>query len=100
MRIDAARRVRHFCQQMKTATVREAQHHFSKLLEDVAAGEEITITRRGVEVAKLVPSMASGHPMEKAIDWAAWAKEQRKFLDSMPKIEGSALDADREGYRW
>lgn len=85
---------------MKTATVREAQHHLSKLLDEVAAGEEITITRRGVTVAKLVPSLSAENPMEKKIHWAAWAEERRKFLDTMPMIEGSAMDADREGYRW
>ena len=35
--------------------VHEAKTHLSKLLERVAAGEEITITRRGAEVARLVP---------------------------------------------
>ena len=85
---------------MKTATVREAQHHLSKLLDDVAAGEEISITRRGVEVAKLIPSVARENPMDREIDWAAWADGQRKFLKSMPRIEGSAMDADREDYRW
>jgi prevent-host-death family protein len=35
--------------------VHEAKTHLSRLLERVAAGEEITITRRGEEVARLVP---------------------------------------------
>jgi prevent-host-death family protein len=34
--------------------VHEAKTHLSKLLERVAAGEEITITRRGEAVARLV----------------------------------------------
>lgn len=54
---------------MKTATVREAPHHLSKLLDEVAASEEITIARRGVTVAKLVPSLQAENPMEKD-DWA------------------------------
>ena len=33
----------------------EAKTHLSKLLEKVEAGEEITITKHGVPVAKLVP---------------------------------------------
>ena len=33
----------------------EAKTHFSELLEKVAAGEEITITRHGLPVARLVP---------------------------------------------
>lgn len=40
---------------MKTATVRQAQHHLSELLEKLKDGEEIVITRRGKSVAKLVP---------------------------------------------
>jgi prevent-host-death family protein len=40
----------------KFVGVHEAKTHLSRLLEDVAAGEEIAITRRGVEVARLVRS--------------------------------------------
>jgi prevent-host-death family protein len=35
--------------------VHEAKTHFSKLLKRVEAGEEITITRSGEVVARLVP---------------------------------------------
>lgn len=83
---------------MKTATIREAQHHLSKLVNEVCeSGQEIVLTRRGEEVCKISPIL---HPEQKKLDWAAWTKEQRKFLASMPKIEGSAVDTDREGYRW
>lgn len=83
---------------MKTATIREAQHHLSKLVNEVQeSGQEIVLTRRGEEVCKITPILP---PEEKKLDWAAWTKEQRKFLESMPMIEGSAMDADREGYRW
>ncbi|MHB8973417.1 MAG: type II toxin-antitoxin system Phd/YefM family antitoxin [Pirellulaceae bacterium] len=34
----------------------QAKTHFSELLERVAAGEEITITRHGAPVARLVPA--------------------------------------------
>ena len=40
---------------MKTVTTREVQHHFSKVLEIVEAGEEVVITRRGEEVALITP---------------------------------------------
>lgn len=39
----------------KSVGVHEAKTNLSKLLERVLAGEEITITRRGEEVARLVP---------------------------------------------
>lgn len=40
---------------MRTLGAFEAKTHLSKLLDQVAAGEEITITRHGEPVAKLVP---------------------------------------------
>ncbi len=40
----------------KSVGVHEAKTHLSRLLEEVAGGEEIVITRRGEEVARLVAS--------------------------------------------
>jgi prevent-host-death family protein len=40
---------------MATYSLNEAKTHLSKLLEAVQRGEEITITRYGKKVAKLVP---------------------------------------------
>jgi prevent-host-death family protein len=40
----------------KFVGVREAKTQLSRLLDDVAAGEKVVITRRGVEVAKLIPA--------------------------------------------
>jgi antitoxin (DNA-binding transcriptional repressor) of toxin-antitoxin stability system len=39
----------------KSVGVHEAKTHLSRLIEDVAAGEEIVITRRGKAVASLGP---------------------------------------------
>jgi prevent-host-death family protein len=44
----------------KSVGVHEAKTNLSKLLERVCAGEEISITRRGEEVARLVPARRSG----------------------------------------
>jgi prevent-host-death family protein len=41
---------------MKEVNVHEAKTHLSRLLQRVAAGEEITIANRGVPVAHLVPA--------------------------------------------
>jgi prevent-host-death family protein len=48
----------------------EAKTHLSDLLERVQAGEEITITRHGAPVAKLVPVKKEVKPEERvaAID--------------------------------
>lgn len=40
---------------MKTISAREANQGFPELLAEVAAGEEVVITRRGQPVARLVP---------------------------------------------
>jgi prevent-host-death family protein len=40
----------------------EAKTHFAQLLERVQRGEEITITRRGKPVARLVPAPAKHDP--------------------------------------
>ena len=42
-------------QQGNTGGAYEAKTHLSELLEKVEAGEEITITKHGAPVAKLVP---------------------------------------------
>ena len=39
----------------KTITLREANQAFSRCIREVESGEEITITRRGEPVARLVP---------------------------------------------
>jgi len=38
---------------VKSVSAREANQHFSRLLSEVAAGEEVVITRRGRPVATL-----------------------------------------------
>lgn len=44
---------------MLTIGAFEAKTHLSALLERVARGEEVTITRRGRPIARLVPAVAS-----------------------------------------
>jgi prevent-host-death family protein len=43
---------------MRSVSAREANQSFSKLLQAVAEGEEIVITRRGKPVARLAPMEA------------------------------------------
>jgi prevent-host-death family protein len=45
---------------MKQVGVREAKLHFSRLLDEVARGESVTITRHGLPVAMLVPVVIRG----------------------------------------
>ena len=48
--------------------VHEAKTHFSKLLQRVAAGEEITIAKAGVPVARLVPIASTNAKRKLGID--------------------------------
>lgn len=48
--------------------VHEVKTHLSRLLQRVANGEEITITNRGVAVARLVPVIPRGKKRPLGID--------------------------------
>lgn len=48
---------------MKTVAVFEAKNRFSELLAAVEHGEEITITRHGSPIARLVALNASAQPV-------------------------------------
>lgn len=51
----------------KSVGVHEAKTHLSRLLDDVAAGEEVVITRRGAPAARLV-ALGTGTPRAFGID--------------------------------
>ncbi len=52
---------------MKTASVRELRNHYNTLLDWVAEGEEVVITKRGKSVARLVPEPEKN---EGEVDWS------------------------------
>jgi prevent-host-death family protein len=56
----------------KSVGVHEAKTHLSMLLERVSAGEEIAITRRGEDIARLVPTRPAG-ARRFGIDRGRWA---------------------------
>jgi prevent-host-death family protein len=53
---------------VKKVNVHEAKTQLSRLLQQVAAGEEITIANRGVPVARLVPAEQPGALRELGIE--------------------------------
>jgi prevent-host-death family protein len=83
---------------MKTATIREAPHHLSKLLEEVEKGHEVILTKRGNQVGKLIPMEKPENPLDRKIDGAAWAKEHLEWLNSGPVLELNPVLAERESY--
>ena len=70
---------------MKTVAVFEAKNRFSELLAAVALGEEITITRHGAPVARLVALNAGAQP----------APEQRAHVSAVMR-HLRAVGADAE----
>jgi prevent-host-death family protein len=56
---------------MRTVGAREANQRFSELLREVESGKEITVTRNGKPVARIMPAARktpTGKAREKAID--------------------------------
>jgi prevent-host-death family protein len=56
-----------------TTTVRDLRNNYAQLLRRVAAGQEVTITRRGRIVARLVPAGDESPP----VDWTQSAARRR-----------------------
>jgi len=80
---------------MATVGSYEAKTHLPKLLEKVAKGERIIITKHGLPVAELVPSSGRG-----AIDVKTVIKELRKLRKKI-RLGGLSLrDLIEEGRRF
>ncbi|MEK0083073.1 type II toxin-antitoxin system Phd/YefM family antitoxin [Benzoatithermus flavus] len=77
---------------MRTITAREANQQFSKLLEAAASGEEVTITRRGVPVAKLVPAS----PTEAEVERTRRREAALAWLEREPLTGGVVADWTRD----
>ena len=59
---------------MKTATVRDLRNRYSAVLKWIEAGEEVSITRRGVVIARLVPEVRRS---TESVDWEQSAAFRR-----------------------
>lgn len=68
---------------MKEVNVHEAKTQLSRLLQRVAAGEEITIANRGVPVARLVPAAQPKVHRELGIE-SSHLKIAEDFDESLP----------------
>lgn len=79
---------------MATVGVYEAKTHLPRLLDRVAAGEEITITRHGTPVAVLRPPARTARPAPKTAIAAL-----RAFRSSHTLGEHSLRDLIDEGRR-
>ena len=71
---------------MRTLTLAETKSHLSAVVDQVIAGEEIVITRRGRPVARII-----AEPVQPAADAAAIAAELRAFvLSQTPQARTAA----------
>jgi prevent-host-death family protein len=50
---------------MRTINVRDARDHLAELLDQVSGGEIVVLTRRGHEVARIVPPANAARPLPK-----------------------------------
>lgn len=73
----------------------EAKTHFAQLLERVARGEHLTITRHGKPVAQLIPITSDGKRAQQA---AARVIDRRRHLHKAPLAE--LIGAIHEGHRY
>ncbi len=73
----------------------EAKTHLPRLLDRVARGESLTITRHGKPVARLVPVAGD---RERAKEAAARIVERRKHLKRVPLAD--LMATIHEGHRY
>ena len=83
---------------MRTATIREAQHHLSKLVDELLeTGQEILLTRRGREVCKITPVAP---PELKKVDWKKIHRKMQERLGGKPKFDYGIVEKMREEERF
>lgn len=80
---------------MEVTNIHEAKTHLSRLVERVAAGEEIVIARAGKPVARLVPYTDPAPPVRKPGFWRGKVKIKRGF-DQLPESIAAAFRGERE----
>ena len=77
-----------------TFNVHEAKTHLSRLLERVAAGEEIVIARAGKPVARLVPLKPERQPRQPgSLAGKIWIAED--FDEPLPETIAAAFRAEK-----
>ncbi len=72
---------------MQVTNIHEAKTHFSKLVDRVAAGEEIVIGKAGKPVARLVPYREAAKPVRKPGAWRGKVKIKPGFNAVDKEIE-------------
>ena len=82
---------------MKTVAVFEAKNRFSELLAAVAHGEEITITRHGTPVARLVALSATAQPSPQQRQRVSGAMQRLRLLGAGAELGCTVQQALESG---
>lgn len=83
---------------MKVASIREAQHHLSKLVNEVVStGQDLVLTRRGKQVCKIT---AIATPEKKRVDWKSIVSQMDGRLGTLPKFDYGIVERLREDDRF
>lgn len=77
---------------MQTVTLAEAKAQLSRLIEQVEAGEEITITKRGRPVVRLVAAIPVRQQLPSLVEFRAQQPEQ---MESAGDFIRRLRDTDR-----
>ena len=80
---------------MRIITLADAKAHLSAVLDDVAAGQQVVVTRRGRPVARIV-----AEPAPRKRSASAWVEALRGFVEAQPKAGGNAVADMRDAERW
>ena len=76
---------------MVRVSLKQARSNFKKLIDEVAVGEEVVLTRRGVEVARLIPPPAKSKSLPSLAAFRASIKLKGKPRD----VVVAAREAER-----
>jgi antitoxin (DNA-binding transcriptional repressor) of toxin-antitoxin stability system len=82
---------------MKTVTTREVQHHFSRVLDYVEAGEEVQVTRRNKVVARIVLPEPAMKPSRRKVKWPDFRARMTKIFGDKV-FESNAILVERASY--
>lgn len=76
---------------MRSVNIHDAKTHFSRLVDEVASGESITIAKAGTPVARLVPLDAAPDGQKSLIGFLAGRVQVPDDFDRMGEGEIAAL---------
>jgi prevent-host-death family protein len=86
---------------MKTATIREAQHHLSKLVDEVLETRNgVVLTRRGIDVVKLLPIDTATSDASGFVNWNEAVRERNEALGDLPQLKRNPVLEMREEERY